>query len=109
MLLYNARATMYENTTRRKNRRAGRGKLGKIHETMGYGDKSPSILLGRSFQVLVSETSVYGVSPEKSGRAGRKTDGGEEEVKSSIGTTSLTIRCSSSHATKHYKIQVTLR
>lgn len=30
----------------------------------GYGDKSPSILLGRSFQVLVSETSVFGVSQE---------------------------------------------
>lgn len=75
MLLYNARATTYENTTRRKNRRAGRGKLGKISETMGYGDKSPSILLGRSFQVLVSETSVHeGGYPEKRTRTGGKAD-----------------------------------
>jgi len=47
--------------------------------------------------------------PPRNGRAGRKADGRVEGVKSSIGTTSLTIRCSSSHATKHYKIQVTLR
>lgn len=33
------------------------------------GDKSPSILLGRSFQVLVSETSVFEVFP------GKLTDG----------------------------------
>lgn len=46
---------------------------------MGYGDKSPSILLGRSFQVLVSETSVYGGIPrEADGQAGKLTmgDGG---------------------------------
>lgn len=72
VLLYNARATTYESTTRRKNRRAG--KLGKIRETTGYGDKSPSILLGRSFQVLVSETSVCGVS-----REAERTDGGRGE------------------------------
>lgn len=50
--------------------RDGGGKLGKIRGTMGYGDKSPSILLGRSFQVLVSETSVFGVFPA-SGRTGK--------------------------------------
>lgn len=66
------------------------------------GDKSPSILLGRSFQVLVSETSVPGIS--------READGKTVGARSGIGfCAGLTIRCSSSHATKHYKIQVTLR
>lgn len=84
MLLYNARATTYESTARRKNRRAGGGELGKIRETMGYGDKSPSILLGRSFQVLVSETSVYGGIPEKQNGQGTRPRG--TRGKSSIGT-----------------------
>jgi len=48
----------------------GGGELGKMRGTTGYGDKSPSILLGRSFQVLVSETSVFGGIPRSAdGRA----------------------------------------
>lgn len=69
MLLYNALDIRGYDAKKEQTRDDG-GKLGKIRGTMGYGDKSPSILLGRSFQVLVSETSVFGVLPAN-GRTGK--------------------------------------
>lgn len=82
--------------------------IGKMYRTTVTVINHPPSYSGYPFKVLVSETPLFSEERERGSKKRFQGVGEVEGVshgKDSISTT----RCSSSYATKHYKIQVTLQ